>query len=190
MHRLIVAVVFLLSVGLASAAEYPRALVVKVGVDTPVGFTFAGAVVLRDGVLLSAEHVSKVKGLRTQTGSPVKVVKADAIVDIALLQIDGVKCPCVELAESDAKLDEPVILIGFPYSVVATVTRGESQGVHDVGYGLRLVSTTPVAEGSSGGGMFVLRDGRWQLVGVLAEGNGLHAFAVPVSSIRAFLAKE
>jgi S1-C subfamily serine protease len=191
MRNLIASLALLLFAGFAGAAGYPRELVVKIGTETPVGSAFGSAVVLREGFLLSAEHLSKMPDMRTQSGLPVKVVKTDEQVDIGLYQAEGVKCPCVELADSDAKMDEPVIIISFPYNITSTVTRGESQGVHVVDeLGPRLVTTALVAGGSSGGGVFALRDGRWQLVGVLAEGNSLHSLAVPVSAVRAFLAKE
>lgn len=163
---------------------------------------YASGVVLRPGLVLTAQHVTAVGPLMLRKDGRAGVLLAstsDPNGDLGLLYFpaDEAKCPCVELAAYEARRDEQVYIIGYPRNIAQVVTIGQSQGVQRVvvpgmfgaeqDLGMRLITTGLVAGGNSGGGVFVFRDGRFQLVGILTEGVGHLSFAVPLVTIRAFL---
>lgn len=164
-------------------------------------------VVIRPGLILTAKHVAEVKGLVLTKGGTkgegVIVSELDKV-DLALIRypLAESQCPCVKLAEYEAEVDETVYVIGYPLGLASVMTTGRSQGVMDVrlvdswgmphDLGKRLVLTAGVQPGNSGGGVFVLRDGEYQLVGILVEmagrPGGPISFAVPLEDIKDFLA--
>ena len=161
-------------------------------------------VVIAPGYVLTAAHVAVEPGLMIAGhGKDTGVVAAagQGTLDLALLAYPKAtaSCPCAKLADNDAVVDEPVIVVGYPYGIAQVVTRGESQGVRNIKVpdetGLsytaehRLVITAPAAPGNSGGGVFAYRDGKWQLVGILTEAasQGNLSLAIPVSDIKKFL---
>jgi S1-C subfamily serine protease len=100
----------------------------------------------------------------------VKVIAQDRDRDIALLEV-GLPCPCVPVAAKDAAVDEAVVVVGYPLNdLVQTqiATEGRAQGRVEDKYlkGPRLRLSAPVAQGNSGGGVFVQRSGEWALVGI------------------------
>lgn len=138
-------------------------------VHAATGGQGSGTLIAPD-TLVTAAHV--VDGAETMTVGDVKlpatVARVDKENDIAVLNVPGLACPCVPLAAHDAALDEAVVVIGFPANNIVgrqIVTRGTAQGNH----GNRLVLEANVVPGNSGGGVFVFRDGHWQMVGVLVE---------------------
>lgn len=150
-------------------------------------------VVVAPGFVLTAAHCATADALEIVSGSkPTVVAIGDERLDYALVAYPPGQalCPCARLASREADLDEPVLIVGYPYGVAQIVTFGLSQGVQDnerMPYGRRLITTAQVAGGSSGGGVFVFRDGEFQLVGVLVEGAGHLSFAVPLADVRPFL---
>lgn len=196
MKALLVSLLVFLLVGCGSwptdsrtgAPPYPRELVVKVETTGPFGGS-GSAVILKPGMLLTARHVADIPGLvhgsdsLTPAGAP-----TDQTLDVAVLSSALTACPCVRLAASDANLDEVVTIVGWPLGTVNMVTRGESQGVHAIeGHGRRLIVATQVEGGHSGSGVFVFRDGSWQLVGIVSAGSRTQALVVPVSEIRQWI---
>jgi hypothetical protein len=152
-------------------------------------------VMIAPGFALTADHcVNDPSELRLSPNGtvPVVVARGDDNLDYALLAYPQAEapCPCVRLAASEAQVDEPVFIVGYPRMLGQVVTLGASQGVFDnerMPYGRRLVTTAQVAGGNSGGGVFVYRDGQFQLVGVLVESIGHLSFAVPLVDLRPFL---
>ena len=172
----------------ASAGKYPREVVSKVEVPGPFGGT-GSAVAIQPGLFLTARHVAEAEGLMAGT-APIIFVGApkEETLDVAAMKYVAAVCPCAEFAESDARPYETVVIVGWPRGMANVVARGESQGVHMVpGLGRRLMVQTVVAGGTSGGGGFVKRDGRWQLVGIVAEGSSTDSLLVPISDIRKWL---
>jgi S1-C subfamily serine protease len=192
-----------------SPYDYPRAETVKLSTETGVG----SGVVLEPGIVLTAAHVAENEGLVSSRKEGLvgdilfledAIVRNNNQVDLALLWYrEGVHCPCVKLAEYEAEVDEPVIVVGFPSGIAQVVTEGKSQGVQqeirtyvsngffsmELFLGKRLVLTAPVSGGNSGGGVFVKRNNEWQLVGILVEGVANLAFAVPLETIKQFIKK-
>jgi S1-C subfamily serine protease len=150
------------------------------------------AVRITRGLVLTADHCVSLPGLTLDSGTTpgFLVARGDDRLDIALLAYPNATCPCVRLADSEARVDETVYVIGYPRGIAQVMSIGVSQGVHDnpaMPYGRRLITTAPVAGGNSGGGVFVLRDGEYQLVGILVEMIGNMSFAVPLADIRPFI---
>jgi hypothetical protein len=193
MKRLLVALLLLLVPACAAftvaAQEHgTRGFVHSISND---GGIYCSAVVLAPGLALTAAHCADPQySSITIDGFVGQVVaRGDDRLDVAVISVP-VACPCVRLAEYEAQVDEPVYVVGFPRGIAQVLTFGTSQGVHNNGrmpYGRRLVTTALVAGGNSGGGVFVFRDGEFQLVGVLVEQINHLSFAVPLIDIRPFL---
>ena len=185
------------------------ALLMTVAVPTQSGETGASArafvrgldncssVIIAPGIALTADHCVAADAVSIGGVKPTVLARGDDSgknEDFALIAFpqSGFACPCVTLASRDADLDETVYVIGFPGMIAQVVTVGASQGVHESERtpGRRLVTTAPAVGGNSGGGVFVLRDGQYQLVGLLAEGFAHISFAVPVSDLRKFIERS
>ena len=208
--KLVVAILAFMSIlsSCASISEAPDIASLRAQVHKlSMSFGSGSGVVLRPGLVLTADHVAQLKGLKTSAGGAagVPVAMGDSQLDLGLLQFPAAdaKCPCVKLADHDATLDEPVWIAGFPLGITEVVTYGASQGVKDhilvngpqgttEDIGRRLVLTTSAQPGNSGGGAFVFRNGEWELVGIVVQVTGTPGgsmtFAIPVSDIRRFLA--
>jgi S1-C subfamily serine protease len=152
-------------------------------------------VVLAPGYVLTADHcVNAVTALRAGGPAGTVIARGDDRLDYAVLVFPQAEaqCPCVRVAAREAEVDEPVYVIGYPLGIAQIVTFGVSQGVvgHErMPFGRRLVTTAQVAGGNSGGGVFVFRDGEYQLVGLLVESHAHISFAVPLADLQPFLAR-
>lgn len=91
--------------------------------------------------------------------------------DLAEIIVPTVTCPCMPtLPKGSLKIDEPVVVVGHPYGMpVSILTRGESQGPLTYLQESYVAITAPVAPGNSGGGTFVVRNGRPYLVGITSK---------------------
>lgn len=185
MKRIALIVAALLFAGCTSAPQpsdsYSIARATVRLLDIP-GVGNGSGVVIAPGIVLTANHVAVQipNGLLIEPGRIAATLRQhDEDVDLATITAE-VACPCAKLAEYPAGQDEPVIVIGFPMNEsvhVQILTRGAAQGV----VGSQLALTAPVAGGNSGGGVFVWRDGEWQLVGILVATRGQGADApVPI----------
>lgn len=162
---------------------------------------FGSGVVLSPGIVLTAQHVAIEKGLHIDNGktpAEVIVISDGKTLDIALLRYPAAeaRCPCARLADSPALLDEKVYVVGYPWGIAQVVTIGTAQGTQDIviqsrdsnqNLGKRLVLVASVGPGNSGGGVFVYREGAFQLVGILVEGHAYLAFAIPLEDIKTFI---
>jgi S1-C subfamily serine protease len=96
------------------------------------------------------------------------ILKKDPVRDLALLQVNGLECPCAKLLTTTAEVDEETISVGYPLFThfgVQFLTFGHVQGYREDG----VASTGQIAPGSSGGGLFVRRDKQYKLAGLLRE---------------------
>ena len=175
--------------------EYPRDAVHLVEVN---GGNGSGVMIGKFLMLTAAHVVGDGKGLTVGPKKlPAKLIAKDEKADIALLHV-AVDCPCVELADVPPK-DAKVLVIGFPVNNVVPnqiVTLGEVQGFVDN----KLQLSAPAVGGNSGGGVFVLQNGRWKLAGILIQVApwcmGFACFPVPhlsravdTTTMRQFVAK-
>lgn len=150
-------------------------------------------------VILTNEHVvkgaSKVyahwKGMKIEG----RVIAIDAQLDLALVQVP-VRLPKVELLDGPIWDGENTWVVGYPFGLSASITHGfiSPKAPKEE---LRQESAS-IWFGNSGGGVFVLRDGRYVLAGVTDAiyvkpmmGALLFAttvgFFVPIESVKKFL---
>src|SRR3990167_5349641 len=102
------------------------------------------------------------------TGSGL-IVKQDWDNDLALLNVKYLHCPCAKVASTLPQIDRPVYTVGFPmFQFIKTqmVTLGNYQGDS----GEKLIVSSPVAPGNSGGGSFYKNSrGTYVLFGIVTD---------------------
>jgi S1-C subfamily serine protease len=128
------------------------------------------AVLIAPEKLLTAAHCQgpdmKVEGREAI------VIKVNKEADLMLLLVPGLSCPCVPVAEVNGVIDEKVYTVGYPLGYAQVLTEGRVQGefVQDVDELAHLfMLTSPVVFGNSGGPVLVIRDGEWQVVGIVSR---------------------
>ena len=133
------------------------------------------AVMVAPGLALTVAHVAGNKKLYI-LGKPVTTVKIDEERDIALVSV-ALDCPCAPIG-SMPNLDDKVVAVGWPLGAVEFATEGRVQGWDR----FRIWSSSPIAPGNSGGGLFAFQAGEWKLVGITVEVAGLNLgfFGMPV----------
>lgn len=197
-----------------SAPQTPPADPPKPGPEKSGGSMGSGTVIgdihhhvgNKDGVFHSAiltnEHVirgaSRVyvhwKGRKIEG----RVIAIDAELDLALVQVSE-RLPKVELLDGPIWDGENTWVVGYPFGLSASITHGFISPKAPK-QELRQESAS-IWFGNSGGGVFVLRDGRYVLAGVADAiyarpmmGGILFAntvgFFVPIESVKKFLANN
>jgi S1-C subfamily serine protease len=167
----------------------------------------SGVLVSANGQVLTNEHVvASAKRVEVELASgerlAARVVHADDMLDLALLQLDGatVTAPPVVISERAATPGEWVMAVGQPFGLGHTVTVGVISGLgrdhDDLGRpeGLRedgiwsFIQTDASINTGNSGGPLVDADGK--VVGITTavrlDGQGL-AFAIPAAMVRRFL---
>lgn len=131
---------------------------------------------LEDGtVLLAAEEMSMEKyteeGLNDPDGA-----------DIGFISVPGLECPCVRMIPGSAMVDEEVYVVGYPYGTGSIITEGRVQGRYEYENRTYLFTTAEAGPGNSGGALFLIRDGKPYLVGILsmAPPSGAPSLSVEV----------
>lgn len=157
-------------------------------------------VITAQHVLPKAPHdrISFAVGGKLMTG---EVVKADEAVDLALVRVPGVKCPCAELITGTELVDQDAWIVGYPMFLVygtQFVTTGQIQGRHNG----KIVATPNTAPGGSGGGLFIKQNGQYKLAGIVvqiaatpqgppqlnvSQEHTWMTFSVPIETINKFL---
>lgn len=170
------------------------------GVDA---YARGSGVMIAPRIMLTAAHVVAdwPEGTTPRVGGdPARVVRMDVARDLAILLV-SLGCPCASFTV-DLPRDAPAVAIGYPLggvlANVAVLTEGRVQALIELEHGWRVLATTPIAFGNSGGGLFV----GGKLAGIIVEMPGQivpmgwaaisvpvgHlALAVPVTTIREFL---
>lgn len=136
----------------------------------------SGSVVMvAPGLALTAAHVAMNENLYIN-GKLTKTIKIDEERDIALVSV-ALDCPCAPLGNMP-NLDDKVVAVGWPLGAVEFATEGRVQGWDR----FRIWSSSPIAPGNSGGGLFAFQAGEWKLVGITVEVAGLNLgfFGMPV----------
>jgi len=191
MRRLLIAAILsLLSVLPAYAIHTPmqqaRQVVVIIISGNPDVESSCSAVVISPNVALTAAHCMVIPEpvLRREgsEGRPVVSYSTYPDKDVAVLVVPGIGCPCATQAPTAAEIDEVAYAIGYPLGIGNVLTVGHIQGrvvnpAENVEY---LVATCSVAPGNSGGGLFVVRDNKAYLVGIVVATTiyGMPTFAV------------
>lgn len=167
----------------------------------------SGMIVSPFGQILTNEHVISTATrvdveLATGERFPARVVVAESLLDLALLELEGSHADLhpVTLADRSARPGEWVMAVGQPFGLGQTVTVGVVSGLgrdhDDLGSpeGLRadgvwhfIQTDASINIGNSGG---PLVDARGRVIGVTTavrnDGQGL-AFATPAAMVRRFL---
>lgn len=161
----------------------------------------SGVVYREDGILVTNEHVLRgndqvevafADGQRL----PAEVIATDAVVDIAVLQVDRDDLPVPEYRTELPDVGEPAIAMGSPLGFESTVTAGIISGLHrdipgSAALGTQalvdLVQTdAPISPGNSGG---ALLDAQGRVVGLSvayippAAGAVSLGFAIPSETV-------
>ncbi len=154
--------------------------------------------VVEDGVIATNLHViegaaaARVKVVgQPETYTVAGVVGTDATADVALVRVDGLKAPPLQLGEStQVKIGEEVYAVGNPEGLEGTFSDGIVSGVRTIGTDSLLQITAPISPGSSGGPVI---DSAGKVLGIAVatfkEGQNLN-FAVPVSYLKALLVRS
>jgi serine protease Do len=129
--------------------------------DRPTGALGSGFVIRADGLIVTNRHVVngalKVK-VRLPDGRdfPAKILGADAVTDIALLKMEGVRLSALHLGSSQSvSVGDAVIAIGNPYglgqSVSAGIISARARTLEDDPYIDFLQTDAAINHGNSGG---------------------------------------
>jgi serine protease Do len=168
--------------------------------DRPTGALGSGFVIRADGLIVTNRHVVngalKVR-VRLPDGRdfPAKILGADAVTDIALLKLDGVKLTALRLGSSEAvSVGDAVIAIGNPYglgqSVSAGIISARARTLEDDPYIDFLQTDAAINHGNSGGPLMT-PDG--VVVGVTSAifspsgGSVGLGFAIPAETVTAVI---
>lgn len=145
------------------------------------------------GLLLTNLHVvegSRIVVVKTANGEAVQVSNAagyDLENDLVALQV-ATRGPGVRLANSDTvEVGDPVIVVGNPEGLEATISNGLISGVRDIEGHILFQITAPIPGGSSGGPVF---NDRGEVIGVvvssLKRAQNIN-FAIPINYAKKFL---
>jgi len=168
--------------------------------DRPTGALGSGFVIRADGLVVTNRHVVngalKVK-VRLSDGRDfsAKILGADAVTDIALLKLDGVRLPALRLGSSESvSVGDAVIAIGNPYglgqSVSAGIISARARTLEDDPYIDFLQTDAAINHGNSGGPLMT-PDG--VVVGVTSAifspsgGSVGLGFAIPAETVTAVI---
>lgn len=155
----------------------------------------SGFIISKDGKIITNLHVirdMKTASIQLANGEifdSVSVLATDKRRDLAIVQIPGFNLPVLELGDSDVlTVGEPLVIVGSPLGLEATVTAGILSSVRDTGDGFKVLQTdAAVNPGNSGG---PLLNGKGQAIGVvsfkLRSSEGL-TFAIPINYLRGLL---
>ena len=168
--------------------------------DRPSAALGSGFVIRADGLIVTNRHV--VNGaLKVRVKLPdgrdfaARILGADAVTDIALLKVDGVKLPVLRLGSSQTvSVGDAVIAIGNPYglgqSVSAGIISARARTLEDDPYIDFLQTDAAINHGNSGGPLMT-PDG--VVVGVTSAifspsgGSVGLGFAIPAETVAAVI---
>lgn len=159
----------------------------------------SGCIVSSDGRVITNYHVAySAYSVRVtlQDGTQYEV---EAVLgyskekDIAILKLKNASnLAAVKLGDSDRlQLGEQIVTIGNPGGYMGTVSEGIISGLHRINFDLRqgedIQISAPIANGSSGGGLFNMSG---QIVGITYAGNlgsGNLNFVIPINEVKPLL---
>jgi hypothetical protein len=144
--------------------------------------------VIAPEVVLTAKHCIGADDVVIRGGVKYTIHGRTALkgVDAMVVYAAGIACPCAPIADADMKAEARAL--GWPRGKWGD-TKGPLVGLTPASAifpeeeGSYLMHTVEIAPGSSGGGLWQYRDGRWVLVGVnvaLLEYMGMFAYGAAV----------
>jgi len=153
----------------------------------------SGFIVSKDGKIVTNLHVirdmktAKVHLAKGETFDSVTVLAIDERRDLAIVKVVGVDLPVLELGNSDSlTVGEPVVAVGSPLGLEATVTAGIISAVRDNGDDFKILQTDAAVNHGNSGGPLVNNKG--QAIGVVSSivrsdsAQGLN-FAIPINYV-------
>lgn len=167
----------------------------------PRSGTGSGVIYTENGYILTNNHVVEFADefevtLHDNREFKARLVGRDADTDMAVIKIDGVNLPAIELGNSDdVRVGEWVLAVGNPFDLTSTVTagivsaKGRDIGIIKGGKAIESFIQTDAAvnPGNSGG---ALVDVNGNLIGInsaIATPTGVFAgysFAIPVNLVK------
>lgn len=134
------------------------------------------AVAIRPNFAVTAYHCNAVGSGVSIGGIPVKpgAGKQIGALDVMLVEVPGLRCPCAALATDEIRADEKVASIGFPEGLGGKLMAvGTTQSVvtspdNGVKFWMHTAYSGP---GMSGGGLFALRGGHVVLLALTKSGK-------------------
>jgi S1-C subfamily serine protease len=171
--------------------------VVSVLTDTGEG---SGVVFRADGVIVTNNHVvSDARTIEVALAdgqrAPARLLARDAIVDLAVLKVDGRELPPATFADGSPRVGELAIALGDPLGFENSVTAGIVSGLHRAIPGsaqqsaslVDLIQTdAPISPGNSGG---ALVDASGRVIGINvaylppSTGSVSLGFAIPSATV-------
>ena len=189
------------------AAKVSPSVVVIQGKTDSGDVLGSGFIVSKDGKIVTNLHV--IRDMKTasvhipsrpigrgwsingEAVDSVFVLATDEPKDLAIIKIEGVGLPVLGLGNSDAlTVGEPVVVVGSPLGLEATVTAGILSAIRDGGEGFKLLQTDAAVNPGNSGGPLVAATGL--AVGVVSSivrsdsAQGLN-FAIPITYVRSLL---
>jgi len=118
-----------------AAVAAPSVVTISAFASDGTGATGSGVVVDDQGHIVTNNHVATIDGatnnaeltIQTYDGRllPAKIVATDPIVDLAVLQVDGLNLPAIQFADSSKlNVGDVTVAIGAPLDLPGTVTSG------------------------------------------------------------------
>ena len=152
--------------GLDPTVLYARASQSVVVINTPD--SQGSGVVLASGEVVTNAHViAGAQEITVQHGQdrwPARVIAADADFDLAILAVEGLTKPGVQMRDSNTlKVGERVYAVGAPQGYELTLTDGLVSALRPTNGAALIQISVPISPGSSGGGLF---DTSGRLVGI------------------------
>jgi hypothetical protein len=135
-------------------------------------FSSCSAVVVAPERALTAAHC--IGAAETLNGKKVEVLRVMPELDLMLLKVPGLECPCVPVGDIPA-LDSDVSAVGYASGLHQVLTKGTYQGKFSsplVPEAEGFLVFSAIAEGGfSGGGIFQKQHGKWKLVAITSAGT-------------------
>jgi S1-C subfamily serine protease len=170
-----------------AATQRAREVVLKLVSLNPVIRSSCSAVVVAPARALTANHCIDIPDMALELNDGSKLAVTVALPDLlgrdlALLIVPDLKGPYAQTTDSRVERDETLYAVGYPFGLGNVLTIGFLQlRVYNLEDGQwYLLSTTHVAPGNSGGGLFVIRDGIPYLVGITVAHVGSPHIAASV----------
>lgn len=151
---------------------------------------WGSAVAVAGGLLLTnlhvVDHAATIEAAQGARVWPARLRRCDEAYDLCLLAINDA-VPGARLRSGPLEPGERVYALGSPEGIERTISEGLVSGLRRIGGQLMIVTSAPMSEGSSGGGLF---DQFGRLVGIttsqVSNGQDLN-LAIPADAIAALL---